>query len=213
MDVAAAAATAARDADGLAVPQDLGDQLTGRRVVRLRSERHARRRVVAGGAVAVGATPVLAALGAPVGLVLVVHEVVRVDVTHEDDVATAAAIAARHRRLGWAAQWESATRWPGAAFSFVEALGAGYLGKLGGWLWPREQARDIDVRSRRAVLAGDPLRIGQRQCAARLGGERLLHMQDAAGRLARIHGDGEILLRVRGACDEQHEGGDHGEGT
>ncbi len=53
-----------------------------------------------------------------------------------------AAVTARHRRLAWAAQWESTTRWPGAAFSFVEALGAGYLGKLGGWLWPREQARD-----------------------------------------------------------------------
>jgi len=54
----------------------------------------------------------------------------------------AAAIAVRRRRLGWAAQWEATTRWPGAAFSFVESLGAGYLGKLGGWLWPREQARD-----------------------------------------------------------------------
>ncbi len=56
--------------------------------------------------------------------------------------AAATAAAARRQRLAWAAQWEATTRWPGAAFSFVESLGVGYLGKLGGWLWPREQARD-----------------------------------------------------------------------
>lgn len=66
------------------------------------------------------------------------------DVTDQlpDAVSTEAAEAARRRRFAWAAQWEATTRWPGAAFSFVESLGVGYLGKLGGWLWPREQARD-----------------------------------------------------------------------
>lgn len=59
-----------------------------------------------------------------------------------DAAATQAAAAARRRRFAWDAQWEATTRWPGAAFSFVESLGVGYLGKLGGWLWPREQARD-----------------------------------------------------------------------
>ncbi|WP_019701464.1 YbcC family protein [Paracidovorax oryzae] len=77
-----------------------------------------------------------------------------------------AAVTARQRRLAWAAQWESTTRWPGAAFSFVEALGAGYLGKLGGWLWPREHVRDsgdqegLPARYRpvcRPMLSGLPL--------------------------------------------------------
>jgi uncharacterized protein YbcC (UPF0753/DUF2309 family) len=55
-----------------------------------------------------------------------------------------AATQARQRRFAWDGQWGATTRWPGAAFSFVEALGLGYLGKLGGWLNPalRERARD-----------------------------------------------------------------------
>ncbi len=53
----------------------------------------------------------------------------------------------RRQRLDLAAQWEAATRWPGAAFSFVESLGVGYLGKLGGWLRPAEGARDSGDRA------------------------------------------------------------------
>lgn len=59
----------------------------------------------------------------------------------------AQAEATRRRRLAWAAQWEATTRWPGAAFSFVEALGLGYLGKLGGWLRPGSHARDSGDRA------------------------------------------------------------------
>ncbi|MCE4555557.1 YbcC family protein [Roseateles cellulosilyticus] len=57
-------------------------------------------------------------------------------------VAQAEAERARRQRLGWAEQWATTTRWPGAAFSFVESLGMGYLGKLGGWLRPAERVRD-----------------------------------------------------------------------
>ena len=51
---------------------------------------------------------------------------------------------ARQHRFAWAAQWNATTRWPGAAFSFVEALGLGYLGKVGGWLIPSARARARD---------------------------------------------------------------------
>ena len=58
-----------------------------------------------------------------------------------------AASRTRRRRLALADRWQAASRWPGTAFSYVEAVGAGYLGKLGGWLLPhrRERARD-DLR-------------------------------------------------------------------
>ncbi|KAH1283808.1 hypothetical protein KXX11_003254, partial [Aspergillus fumigatus] len=56
-----------------------------------------------------------------------------------------AAIHARSRRFALADQWLSASRWPGAAFSFVEAAGVGYAGKLGQWLRPSRQARANDA--------------------------------------------------------------------
>ncbi len=59
---------------------------------------------------------------------------------------------ARQSRLGLSAQWQAASRWPGAAFSFVEAAGLGYLGKLGQWLKPGQQTRARDE------LAGLPAR-------------------------------------------------------
>jgi hypothetical protein len=40
--------------------------------------------------------------------------------------------------------WQATSRWPGAAFSFVEAAGVGYLGKLGQWLRPHTRARARD---------------------------------------------------------------------
>ncbi len=49
-------------------------------------------------------------------------------------------------------QWQAASRWPGAAFSFVESVGFGYFGKLGQWLLPSRQARARDD------LAGLPAR-------------------------------------------------------
>ncbi|VVE13898.1 hypothetical protein PMO31116_02751 [Pandoraea morbifera] len=58
----------------------------------------------------------------------------------------------RRSRFAMADQWQAASRWPGAAFSFVEAAGLGYLGKLGNWLQPGRQARPRDD------LAGIPSR-------------------------------------------------------
>ena len=51
---------------------------------------------------------------------------------------------ARLDRFGLTEQWLAASRWPGAAFSFVEAAGIGYLGKLGQWLKPSKAARARD---------------------------------------------------------------------
>jgi uncharacterized protein YbcC (UPF0753/DUF2309 family) len=55
-----------------------------------------------------------------------------------------AAIQARQTRFGWTDQWHAASRWPGSAFSFVEAAGLGYLSKLGHWLRPAGHARESD---------------------------------------------------------------------
>ena len=41
-------------------------------------------------------------------------------------------------------QWHAASRWPSAAFSFVEVAGVGYLGKLGQWLTPSKDVRARD---------------------------------------------------------------------
>ncbi len=55
-----------------------------------------------------------------------------------------AAAGSRQERLATAEQWAGATRWPSAAFSFVEAAGWGYLGRLGRWLLPSQQPRAQD---------------------------------------------------------------------
>jgi uncharacterized protein YbcC (UPF0753/DUF2309 family) len=54
--------------------------------------------------------------------------------------------ASRSRRVRFAIedQWLMASRWPAAAFSFVEAAGLGYLGKLGNWLLPGRKTRVRD---------------------------------------------------------------------
>lgn len=55
-----------------------------------------------------------------------------------------AASQSRLARFALSDQWQAASRWPGAAFSFVEAAGFGYAGKLGQWLLPSRQARARD---------------------------------------------------------------------
>lgn len=55
-----------------------------------------------------------------------------------------AAARSRHYRLAFKDQCSAASRWPGAAFSFVESAGFGYLAKLSNWLLPRKQARARD---------------------------------------------------------------------
>ena len=62
----------------------------------------------------------------------------------EDTAMQSAAIHARRARFALEDQWLNAIRWPGAAFSFVEAAGLGYLGKLGKWLLPSKQDRAND---------------------------------------------------------------------
>ena len=61
-----------------------------------------------------------------------------------DAARQSAASRSRQARLAMADQWQAASRWPGAAFSFVEAAGLGYLGKLGNWLLPSQQERARD---------------------------------------------------------------------
>ena len=63
----------------------------------------------------------------------------------ETDVALLrAASHARRARFALTNQWNSANLWPGSAFSFVEAAGLGYLGKLGKWMRPSKRARVND---------------------------------------------------------------------
>ena len=76
------------------------------------------------------------------------------DADAEQDAALQdAACRNRENRLGLSRQWLNASRWPGAAFSFVEAAGVGYLAKLGQWLHPSASARENDD------LAGLPARL------------------------------------------------------
>jgi hypothetical protein len=59
----------------------------------------------------------------------------------EGDGLQQSAKRSRLSRLAWAHRWGAGSRWPNAAFSFVEAVGAGHLGQLGRWLRPPVQAR------------------------------------------------------------------------
>ncbi len=64
----------------------------------------------------------------------------------------AAVSRARTERLALAGQWQATSQWPAAAFSFVEAAGVGYVGKLLQWLRPSARPRVNDD------LAGLPAR-------------------------------------------------------
>lgn len=64
-----------------------------------------------------------------------------VDARKNDANQQEAAAQARLDRFSLANQWLAASRWPGAAFSFVEAAGISYLGKLGRWLNPGQKPR------------------------------------------------------------------------
>nr|WP_297351938.1 DUF2309 domain-containing protein [uncultured Caldimonas sp.] len=74
-----------------------------------------------------------------------------------------AATRARQRSFAWTDAWGAASRWPTAAFSFVEAAGAGYLRHLARWISPsagaaeRDDLQGLPARYRpicRPVLAG-----------------------------------------------------------
>lgn len=95
----------------------------------------------------------------------------------EDDVMLQnTASRSRHIRFALADQWLAASRWPGAAFSFVEAAGFGYLGKLGNWLLPGNQYRARDD------LKGLPARF-RTICRPRLVG---LELDAKIGLAARV---------------------------
>lgn len=66
--------------------------------------------------------------------------------------ADAEVMAARARHLGWSRQWQAGSRWPAASFSYVEAAGLGYLGKLWRFVRPAPKERPRDE------LAGLPAR-------------------------------------------------------
>ena len=51
---------------------------------------------------------------------------------------------ARLDSFGLSEQWSATSRWPSAAFSFVEAAGIGYIGKLWQWLKPGADGRALD---------------------------------------------------------------------
>ena len=92
-----------------------------------------------------------------------------------------AAATARQRRFGVAEQWRGVGRWPGTAFSFVEAAGVGYLGALARWLKPSAQARARDD------LAGLPQRI-RAHCRPELVGLDLAAKTDLAARVLHAMG-------------------------
>ncbi len=93
----------------------------------------------------------------------------------------AAASSARRTRFALNDQWHAASRWPSAAFSFVEAAGFGYLGKLGQWLRPSGQARVRDD------LDGLPTRYRQ-ICRPQLGGQDLAAKVALAARVLHAMG-------------------------
>jgi hypothetical protein len=57
------------------------------------------------------------------------------------DALQAPARRSRLNNFADAERWDACSRWPGAAFSSVEAIGAGYLGKLAQWLRPSTTPR------------------------------------------------------------------------
>lgn len=59
-------------------------------------------------------------------------------------VTTADLVQMRQDRFALSHQWHATSRWPSAAFSFVEAAGLSYLGKLWQWVRPFEQSRQRD---------------------------------------------------------------------
>ena len=92
----------------------------------------------------------------------------------------------RQRRLGLQARWQAASRWPGSAFSFVEAAGLGYLGPLGRWLRPGGDDRPRDD------LQGLSKRY-RALCRPRLTGLDLQAKVALASRVLRAMGLGEAL--------------------
>jgi uncharacterized protein len=75
------------------------------------------------------------------------------EITAADAARQGAAERARTDRFARTDQWQATSQWPSAAFSFVEAAGVGYVGKLWQWLSPSQRGRVNDD------LAGLPARL------------------------------------------------------
>nr|B2UJ97.1 RecName: Full=Probable inorganic carbon transporter subunit DabA [Ralstonia pickettii 12J]C6BKZ1.1 RecName: Full=Probable inorganic carbon transporter subunit DabA [Ralstonia pickettii 12D] len=103
-----------------------------------------------------------------------------------DPAAERAAERARRHRLGASAQVDGASRWPSAAFSYVEVAGVGYLGKLWRWLRPSTEARS------RADLTGLPSRY-RAVCRPHLHAESVETKAALAARVLRAMGLAEHL--------------------
>lgn len=71
----------------------------------------------------------------------VTEEVIDAEQT-EDAPLRQAALQSRERAFARTRQWQSGTRWPNAAFSSVEAIGTGYLGKMLRLLRPATAPRE-----------------------------------------------------------------------
>ena len=83
----------------------------------------------------------------------VTDRVLAADEDVNDAPAAEAAAQARRQRFAQSQPWQAASRWPGAAFSFVETAGFAYLGKVGQWLRPQATRRAQDD------LDGLPVRL------------------------------------------------------
>ena len=95
-----------------------------------------------------------------------------------DDTVQSEVSRARRKRLALLEQWQAAARWPGAAFSFVEAAGVAYLGKMANWLLPGSRQRANDD------LHGLPLRY-RALCRPHLSG---IDLDAKVGLAARVLG-------------------------
>lgn len=93
-----------------------------------------------------------------------------------DPQRTADLAGLREERFGRAQHWDRVTRWPGAAFSFVESLGLGYLGTLARGLLPQRGDRPRDD------LADLPARY-RPVCRPRLAGLDAAAQVDLAARV------------------------------
>ncbi len=92
----------------------------------------------------------------------------------------------RQTRFAMASQWQAANRWPGFAFSFVEAAGFVYLGKLLHWLLPSKQDRVRDD------MQGLALRY-RALCRPQLIGVTLDEKVELAARVLHAMGLGQYL--------------------
>jgi hypothetical protein len=83
----------------------------------------------------------------------VTDRVLRSDDDAVDDASQGVAAQARRQRFAQSGPLQTASRWPGAAFSFVETAGFAYLGKVGQWLRPKPTQRAQDD------MDGVPMRL------------------------------------------------------